>query len=93
MQSTAAVLFERKPLPIVKRTSKRDTLKRIGARYWKQLMRVGVPQDHAKEIAIAVVRYSHLDCRPSFKEKRLIGRYCQHLCAVGLWHLEMLLGS
>ncbi|ESA32235.1 hypothetical protein N836_26970 [Leptolyngbya sp. Heron Island J] len=56
-------------------------------------MRVGVPQDHAKEIAIAVVRYSHLDCRPSGKEKRLIGRYCQHLCAVGLWRLELLLGG
>ncbi len=93
MQSSAAVLLERQPLPISNRTSKREMLKRIGARYWKQLMRVGVPQNDAKEIAIAVVSYSHLDCRPSFKEKRLIGRYCQHLCAVGLWRLEMLLGS
>ena len=92
--SSAAVLLERNPQPMsTKRTSKRETLKRIGARYWQQLMRVGVPQDHAKEIAIAVVHYSHLDCHPSFKEKRLIGRYCQHLCAVGLWRLEMLLGS
>lgn len=75
------------------KTSKRSRLKRLGIRYWQRLMRVGVPQQDAKELAIAVVRYSHLDCRPSFKEKRLIGRYCQHLCAVGLWHLELLLGS
>ena len=94
MQSTAAVLSEREPRHSVpKRTTKRSKLKRIVARYWQKLMRAGVPQDHAREIAIAVVRYSHLDCRPSFKEKRLIGRYCQHLCAAGLWHLEMLLGS
>ncbi|MGD1858055.1 MAG: hypothetical protein ACFB2W_27780 [Leptolyngbyaceae cyanobacterium] len=92
MQASAAVLLDKNSLPAL-RTSKRATLKRIGARYWKQLMRVGVPQQHAKEIAIAVVRYSHLDCRPSCQEKRLIGRYCQHLVAVGLWHLEMLLGS
>ena len=56
-------------------------------------MRAGVPQQDAKELAIAVLRYNHLDCRPSFEEKRLIGRYCQHLCAVGLWHLELLLGG
>lgn len=93
MQSSAAVLLERKSSTTPKKGSKRERLKRIGARYWKQLMRVGVPQDHAREIAIAVVRYSHLDCRPSFEEKRLIGRYCQHLCAVGLWRLEMLLGG
>ena len=92
MQASAAVLLET-PSPSVPKASNRAKLKLIGARYWKQLMRVGVPQDHAKEIAIAVVRYSHLDCRPSFEEKRLIGRYCQHLCAVGLWHLEMLLGG
>ncbi len=93
MQSSTAVLLERKSSSTPKKSSKREKLKRIGARYWKQLMRVGVPQDHAREIAIAVVRYSHLDCRPSFEEKRLIGRYCQHLCAVGLWRLEMLLGG
>ena len=94
MQSTTAVFLEREPQQSAsRRASKRSKLKRIVARYWQKLMRVGVPQDHAKEIAIAVVRYSHLDCRPSFKEKRLIGRYCQHLCAAGLWHLEMLLGS
>lgn len=92
MQASAAVLLDQKLQPAL-RTSKREKLKRLGARYWQQLMRVGVPQQDAKEIAIAVVRYSHLDCRPSFKEKRLIGRYCQHLGAVGLWHLEMLLGS
>ncbi|NEP63563.1 MAG: hypothetical protein F6K31_42820 [Symploca sp. SIO2G7] len=91
MQSSTALL-ERKSLSVAK-TSKRKMLKRIGARYWQRLMRVGVPQKEAKELAIAVVRYNHLDCRPSFKEKRLIGRYCQHLCAVGLWHLELLLGS
>ncbi len=93
MQSSATVLLEKQSSLTPKKISKRAKLKRIGARYWRQLMRVGVPQDHAKEIAIAVVRYSHLDCRPSFEEKRLIGRYCQHLCAVGLWRLEMLLGS
>lgn len=92
MQSSVAVLLERNPIS-VPRTSKRTTLKRIGARYWKRLMRVGVPQQEAKELAIAVLRYNHLDCRPSCEEKRLIGRYCQHLCAVGLWHLELLLGS
>lgn len=92
MQSSAAVLLERKSLPVLK-TSKRSTLKRVGVQHWQRLMRVGVPQEDAKELAIAVVRYKHLDCRPSFKEKRLIGRYCQHLCAVGLWHLELLLGS
>ena len=92
MQSSIAVLLERKPTPIPKE-SKRSKLKRLGARYWQRLMRVGVPQDHAKEIAIAVVRYSQLDRRPSSEEKRLIGRYCQHLCAVGLWRLELLLGS
>ena len=94
MQSTAAVFLTRESQQSVpRRASKRSKLKRIVARYWQKLMRVGVPQDHAKEIAIAVVRYNHFDCRPSFKEKRLIGRYCQHLCAAGLWHLEMLLGS
>ena len=92
MQSSIAVLLERKPIPIPKE-SKRAKLKRLGARHWQRLMRVGVPQDHAKEIAIAVVRYSQLDRRPSSEEKRLIGRYCQHLCAVGLWRLELLLGS
>ncbi|WP_161635058.1 hypothetical protein [Leptolyngbya sp. Heron Island J] len=93
MQSSATVLLERNPSSTPRKISKREKLKRLGARYWCQLMRVGVPQDHAKEIAIAVVRYSHLDCRPSGKEKRLIGRYCQHLCAVGLWRLELLLGG
>ncbi|MEM8612285.1 MAG: hypothetical protein AAGF93_09735 [Cyanobacteria bacterium P01_H01_bin.105] len=92
MQSSIACLLERKPLSIPK-DSKRAKLKRLGARYWQRLMRVGVPQDHAKEIAIAVVRYSQLDRRPSSEEKLLIGRYCQHLCAVGLWHLELLLGN
>ncbi len=92
MQSAAAVLSETKPLSITK-TSKRSKLKRIGARHWRRLMRVGVPQKEAKELAVAVVRYSYLHCRPSFEEKRLIGRYCQHLCAVGLWRLELLLGS
>ena len=92
MQASASVLIDREP-PLVPTTSKRAKLKRLGARYWQQLMRVGVPQQDAKEIAIAVVRFSHLHCQPSFKEKRLIGRYCQHLGAVGLWHLEMLLGS
>lgn len=91
MQSAAVVLPEI-PLPTTK-TSKRSKLKRIGVRHWRRLMRVGVPQQEAKELAIAVVRYSYLHCRPSFEEKRLIGRYCQHLCAVGLWHLELLLGS
>lgn len=89
MQASVAVLLDRQP----PKTSKRATLKRLGARYWHRLMRVGVPQQDAKELAIAVVRYSHLDCRPSSEEKRLIGRYCRHLCAVGLWHLELLLGS
>ncbi|NEQ53218.1 MAG: hypothetical protein F6K11_24295, partial [Leptolyngbya sp. SIO3F4] len=88
----AAVLLNQESIP-TRKTSKRERLKRLGARYWQQLMRVGVPQQDAKEIAIAVVRFNQLDCRPSFKEKRLIGRYCQHLGAVGLWHLEMLLGS
>lgn len=90
MQASAAVLLERQPLP---QTSKRSKLKRLGARYWHRLMRVGVPQQDAKELAIAVVRYSHLDCRLSSEEKRLIGRYCRHLCAVGLWRLELLLGN
>ena len=95
MQSSATVLLERKSLPAinVSDTSKQLRLKRIGARHWRRLMRVGVPQNDAKELAIAVVRYSHLDRRPSFKQKRLIGRYCRHLCAVGLWQLELLLGQ
>ena len=92
MQASAAVLLDKNSLPAL-RTSKRATLKRIGARYWKQLMRVGVPQQDAKDLAIAVVRYTYLACSPSFEEKRLIGRYCQHLGAAGLWHLELLLGS
>lgn len=92
MQASTAFVLEKESQP-AQRTSKRARLKRLGARYWQQLMRVGVPQQEAKEIAIAVVRFNQLDCRPSFKEKRLIGRYCQHLGAVGLWHLEMLLGS
>ena len=92
MPSATAVLPETTSLSTTK-TSKRSTLKRIGVRHWRRLMRVGVPQQEAKELAIAVVRYSYLHCRPSFEEKRLIGRYCQHLCAVGLWRLELLLGS
>ncbi len=92
MQTSVAVLSEKKPSSTLK-TSKRARLKRIGMRHWKQLMRVGVPQQEAKEIAVAVVRYSYLACRPSSKEKLLIGRYCQHVGAAGLWHLEMLLGS
>ncbi len=92
MQASAAVLLDSQPLTSVK-TSKRLKLKRIGIRHWQRLMSLGVPQKEAKQLAIAVVRYSHLDCRPSFQEKRLIGRYCQHLCAAGLWRLELLLGS
>lgn len=92
MQASTAVLSERTSLP-VRKTSKRAKLKRIGARHWQQLMRVGVPQKEAKELAIAVVRYSYLADRPSCEEKRLIGRYCQHLGAAGLWHLDLLLGS
>ncbi|MEA5465874.1 hypothetical protein [Leptothoe sp. PORK10 BA2] len=92
MQASAAVLSERTPPPI-RKISKRAKLKRIGARHWQQLMRVGVPQQEAKELAIAVVRYSYLASRPSSEEKRLIGRYCQHLGAVGLWQLDLLLGS
>ncbi|MEO0868247.1 MAG: hypothetical protein AAFY17_07315 [Cyanobacteria bacterium J06642_11] len=92
MQSTAVALSETQTSSTAK-TSKRSKLKRIGVRHWRRLMRVGVPQKEAKELAVAVVRYSHLHCRPSFEEKRLIGRYCQHLCAVGLWRLDLLLGS
>ncbi|MEM6253135.1 MAG: hypothetical protein AAF821_09450 [Cyanobacteria bacterium P01_D01_bin.156] len=92
MQSAAAVLPETK-LSSSTNTSKRLKLKRIGMRHWQRLMRVGVPQQEAKALAVALVRYSYLHCQPSFKEKRLIGRYCQHLCAVGLWRLELLLGA
>ncbi|MEL6230530.1 MAG: hypothetical protein AAFX51_10400 [Cyanobacteria bacterium J06636_28] len=92
MQASVAVFPDVKP-PSSRKKSKRAKLKRIGVRHWQQLMRVGVPQQDAKDLAVAVVRYTYLACSPSFEEKRLIGRYCQHLGAVGLWHLELLLGS
>ena len=64
-------------------------LQRLGTRCWKTLVNNGVPSEHARDLAAAIMQFLYANSDPSPHQKYLIDRYCQQIRAAGLWQLEL----
>ncbi|MEO0351754.1 MAG: hypothetical protein AAF282_17080 [Cyanobacteria bacterium P01_A01_bin.15] len=64
-------------------------LQRLGTRCWKTLVNNGVPSEHARELAAAIIHFLYANSDPSPHERHLIDRYCKQIRAAGLWQLEL----
>ena len=69
----------------------RREIKQMGATYWQQLMRIGIPKQEARSIAVAIAKYDVTQSQPQGAQKQLICHYSAFVCRANLWRAGLLL--
>lgn len=66
-------------------------IKQVGSSYLQKLLHIGIPQQDARSIAVAIAKYDVAQCHPHDMQKRLISHYSAFVCRANLWRAGLLL--
>ena len=66
-------------------------IKQIGSGYLQQLIRIGIPIQDARTIAVAIARYDVDHHHPQDLQRQLICQYSAFVCRANLWRPGLLL--
>ena len=66
-------------------------IKQIGSSYLQQLIRIGIPTQDARAIAVAIARYDIAQHHPQDLQRQLICQYSAFVCRANLWRPGLLL--
>ncbi|MEM7795188.1 MAG: hypothetical protein AAF579_12165 [Cyanobacteria bacterium P01_C01_bin.118] len=89
MQAVATRARQWAKTSVATATHKSTDMQRMGTRCWRTLIAKGVPSEDARELAIAIVHFIYLGSQPSIRQKDLLGRYYQHVCAANIPALQL----